>query len=92
LLNKELMAAGHGEPNFSSPSRDRADSIMFYLSRISWPLVLGVTAAAAIVIGAYWGYSAWHKAQTTDPLEGLSAGVYQTPSTIEPTLPLPSHR
>ncbi len=89
LLNQELEAAGLAEPDFSPPPQDRADSIMFHLSRISWGMVLRVFAVAAIVSGGCLGYVIWHKMQTRDPLEGLSAGLYEAPPNWQDTLPLP---
>jgi cytoskeletal protein RodZ len=92
LLNQELAASGLAEPDFSPPAPDRADSIMFQLSRISWRTVLSVLAAIAVVSAGCWGYLIWHRIQTRDPLEGLSAGLHEAPPSWQDTLPLPIRR
>jgi cytoskeletal protein RodZ len=92
LLNQELMASGHAEPDFSPPSPDRADSLMFQLSRIGWRKVLFLFGAIAVVSGACWGYLTWQRIQTRDPLEGLSPGFYEAPPSWQDTLPLPIRR
>jgi len=89
MLNQELAASGLAEPDFSPPAQDRADSIMFHLSRVNWRMVFGIGITLAIVGGAGWGYSIWSKAQTRDPMEGLTAGIYEAPPNWQDTLPLP---
>ncbi len=88
-LNQELAHSGLAEPDFAPPAPDRADSIMFFLSKINWRILLGVGICVAIVAGATLGYSFWHKSQTADPMDGLTTGVYEPAPGSQDTLPLP---
>jgi cytoskeleton protein RodZ len=92
LLNQELVATGRSEPDFSAPAPDRTDSVMFHLSKVNWAVALRLLGAVVVIAAGCWGYTIWHKAQTRDPLEGLSAGIYQAPPSWQDTLPLPSRR
>src|SRR5579872_6239592 len=89
LLNQELSESGLAEPDFSPPAQDRADSIMFHVSRINWRWAIGIVVVLAVAICGALGYSTWRKMQNHDPMEGLTAGMYEAPPNWQDTLPLP---
>jgi cytoskeletal protein RodZ len=92
LLNQELAASGPMEPSFAPPAPDKADSVMFHLSRIHWKKALAAAGALVLVGSALWGYRTWQSRRQRDPLAGLSAGLYQPAPGSRQTLPLPPLR
>jgi cytoskeletal protein RodZ len=68
------------------------DTLTLLLSKINWKIGL-VVGGAMLILGIMAGvYTTWHHYQTTDPLAGLTPGVYQSPATGGDTLPLPAPR
>ncbi len=88
-LHKELAQAGQAEPSLSPPQQGAVDKAMFQMAkfsrRMALPGLLGVLVIGAGVVGFF----VWRHTQSQDPLEGLSAGAYQTQSAGQ-TLPLPA--
>jgi cytoskeletal protein RodZ len=78
-------------PALSKQPRSWVDLVMLYLSRIDWRILFGALALSLLVTLAVVGYRLWDAHKTSDPLKGLSPGLYQ-PRTTHPadTLPLPS--
>jgi len=79
-------------PPLTSRPHTLVDSLTLLLSKINWKVGL-VVVGAVVVLGIMAGiYTTWHVYKTTDPLAGLTAGVYQSPATGGDTLPLPAPR
>jgi cytoskeletal protein RodZ len=72
----------------SSPGM--VDAAMLWLSKLNWQLVIVVLAGVLILALGIWGYRAWQRYQTADPLSELGTGLYQPPQTnVGEVLPLP---
>lgn len=94
-LNQELS----GNEKFCEPppltnkSRTLVDTLTLLLAKINWKVSLvvgGVIAAIALLIGVY---SLWQHYRATDPLNGLSPGIYRSRNgQTGETIPLPKPR
>jgi cytoskeleton protein RodZ len=102
LNEQQVLAALDAElsrtDKFSEPPplTDRphtlVDTLTLLLSKINWKVGL-VVVGAMVVLGVLAGvYTTWHHYKTSDPLAGLTPGVYQAPATGGDTLPLPAPR
>ncbi|MBI4662992.1 MAG: helix-turn-helix domain-containing protein [Verrucomicrobia bacterium] len=66
------------------------DTLMLRISKVNWPLAVGVVGCGLILTLTVWSYRAWQNHQTRDPLAGVGPGVYQPPETnVGEVLPLP---
>ena len=81
-LDAELGASGGMEEPTLSPPRARSglDSFMLMLSRVNWPIALGVLLIALLVAGGLGSYRAWIRHKNRDPLRNLQSGIYQPPA------------
>ena len=93
-LNKELAEGGGEAPDiFKAPAGGALDTAMFHVSTASRRGYLpAIVAAVVVAVGAVTGMLVYHHNAKKDPLEGLSAGLYQAPAGDGKTLPLPEHR
>jgi len=82
-LDAELTQSGRLDhpANASTDNRSVLDFIMLQLSKLNWVVAGLVLLVIIIGVSAYYGITAWHRRKTTDPLSGLSPGIYQPAQT-----------
>ena len=77
-------------PPLSERRRGALDFFMLQLSKIDWRK--GIIAASVLGVGAaiLFGWLAWQRYRSTDPLKDLQPGMYQSTQHLSAeTLPLP---
>jgi cytoskeletal protein RodZ len=90
----EMAAAGkfRDDGSFEPRRRDLLGFATLQLTRLDWQLVVPVVAVLVLVGGGLWGYTAWRRHKTADPLTGLGPGLYQPKQTNRGEyLPLPTN-
>jgi cytoskeletal protein RodZ len=92
-LNKELAEAGGATaPPFPAPATGLIDSAMFHLSTGGRRMLLPAAGVLVVFAAVMTIYYAVRRHQAANPLEGLSPGLYQSPTApMGDTLPLPKH-
>ncbi|MBI2949528.1 MAG: helix-turn-helix domain-containing protein [Verrucomicrobia bacterium] len=92
----DLAAELSATKEFSEPSSlagrpmGLLDSVMLWVSKLNWQLVIVVLGGTLILALGFWAYRAWQRHQTADPLSGLGSGLYQPAQTnAGEVLPLP---
>jgi cytoskeletal protein RodZ len=68
-------------PSLLPNKRGVIDFIMLQLSKLNWAVVLPVVVIVLLIAGSYWGYTAYRRQKTENPLSGLGPGVYQPKQT-----------
>ncbi|PAW81007.1 MAG: hypothetical protein B9S33_17525 [Pedosphaera sp. Tous-C6FEB] len=56
------------------------DWVTLQLSKLNLRLLLPLVAIAALVALVVWGYTAWRRHQSADPLTNLGPGYYKAPA------------
>jgi len=79
-------------PSLLPNKRGAIDYVMLQLSKLNWWVVLPLVTVTLIIVGSYWGYTAWRRHKSVDPLSTLGPGIYQSskPSPGE-YLPVPTN-
>ena len=93
-LNAELGATEKfaEPPSLTKQPKSSVDTLMLYLSRVDWRILLGVLSVTIIATLAVVGYRIYYDFdhKTKDPLKSLVPGMRPTPTEMgENTLPLP---
>jgi cytoskeleton protein RodZ len=79
-------------PSLIAPQQSVLDKLMFYLSKLSWPMALGIGLVLAVLIMATWAVRSWRSRHAQDPLTKLGPGLYQPADTNSgELLPLPTN-
>jgi cytoskeletal protein RodZ len=92
-LNKELAESGTlTHPPFQPPATGVLDSAMFHLSTAGRKMLLPFIVAVVVIGAAAAGWWAWNHYHKSNPLTGLSPGLYQPAPGPGETLPLPPPR
>lgn len=91
-LDLELAATKEFSEPASLAGRQQGviDTAMLWVSKLNWQLVILVLGCLLVLVLGIWGYRAWQRHQTADPLSGLGPGVFQPAQTnTGDILPLP---
>lgn len=90
-LDRELAQTDRFKepPKLTGESGGVVDFVMLQLSKINWSVALPLILLALILLVAVFGYRAYERSKTSDPLQNLGPGLYQPPPSGE-TLPLPA--
>ena len=66
------------------------DALMLWVSKMNWQLLVLILGCTTVLALSIWGYRAWQKHLSTDPLAGVGPGVYQPAETNSgDVLPIP---
>ena len=92
-LDAELSSSKKFSDQGPVPQRKKSgvDSLMLLLSRLNWRLASVLIGLALVILGANAIYRAWRNYKTSDPLQKLSAGMYQPAEPAGEILPLPTN-
>lgn len=74
----------------AAQKRGGMDTLMLLLSR-NWGILAAVVVIALLALGGTAGYRAWQTHKTSDPLKGLSSGIYQATEPGGELLPMPTN-
>jgi cytoskeletal protein RodZ len=75
-------------PSLTGESKGIVDFVTRQLSKINWTVALPLLLLALLLLVAVFSYRFYKHSQSSDPLQGLSPGLYQGAPTGE-TLPIP---
>jgi cytoskeletal protein RodZ len=92
-LDTETSGSSTADHASISPIRQKSgvDKFMLLLSRVNWVVAAVVLLGALVVFGAIFGFKAWRRHQTSDPLRGLGPGMYQPSPDSAERLPIPTN-
>jgi len=80
----------HEPPPLSDEPRRFVDVVMLQLSKVNWRVALPSLGAALALLVLIFGYRAWRRHHSKDPLSNLGPGLYQpSQKPSGDTLPLP---
>ncbi len=93
-LDRELSQTANfnAPPSLTPKEKGILDWVMLQISKMHLQILAPFIILFALAGAIFWGYTIWRKQQTTDPLENLGPGIYQTqPSVGGQYLPLPTN-
>ena len=92
-LETELSSSTEMAMDGHAPQRKKSgvDSLMLLLSRLNWGVASALVIFALLVLGANASYRAWKNRKHSDPLQKISAGMYQPAEPAGELLPLPTN-
>jgi cytoskeletal protein RodZ len=77
-------------PSLSGQSQGVLDKVMLLVSKVNWQMAVGLAVIGSVLLISIFGYRAWLKRKSTDPLANLGPGIYQSAlSNSGEILPLP---
>ena len=92
-LNDELSGTGKFADEGPAPERKKSgvDSVMLQLSRLNWGFAGLLVVFVLLLLVANVSYQVWKNRKSSDPLQKLSAGMYQPAEPAGEILPLPAN-
>ncbi len=92
-LDSELSQSKQFRESVGLAPRERTllDVASLLVAKVNWRLVFSFAVLVCFVLLAIWGYRAWRRSQTADPLSNLGPGLYQSrQGNTGEMLPLPT--
>ena len=92
-LETELGSVKANADESPTPTRRKGgvDALMLVLSRLNWGIAGLIIALAVIALVLNSSYRAWKNHRPADALKDLGPGIYEPPTPMGDTLPLPTN-
>lgn len=79
-------------PALTNEPQGIVDVLMLQLSQVNWSVILPLLLVVAALTLSAWGYQAWRRHKTSDPLSDLGPGLYRPrPEMKDLYLPVPTN-